>query len=290
MLDLPETKLKTVIIPGKNTPRFFLKYESDLPFGGGNKVRRFLCWLDENKDAKEIHIASDVGSHSFLVLSQILQDLRYKHLVATFWERENSNFSPYRTQIRKNYLNNNKIRIQSYHFLFFYKWLLNYVSRNKTVLFTLGGSVFLKNNAYQKTLSECISQLKQFEITHQRIWHLLPIASGTMSDAFLAFFEENKLYNHKIIGLLTGDKLLRPYLILKYFFNKHIHLLETQSISWEKYIGLTHHFYEQNEILLDPIHTSHLALFLQKIPKWINQEDVVVVWLTQPYISTLPEV
>lgn len=287
MIKLPVTDLRLISFD-KEHPHIFLKYESHLPFGGGNKVRRFLNWLEENKDAKEINIASDIGSHSFYVLSRILHDAQYKDLKATFWERNNESHLPYRAKLRNQYLQMKNVQVRTYSIKFFALWLFNVLMNNKQQIFSLGGNIKVKTNSYKKTMSECIFQLKEYEIFKNTVWHLFPIASGRMADDFLTYLKKKNIHNHRIIGLLTGSNIVKPYLKTKYCLNKKITLVETKPITWNQYLECANHFHDKYQIFLDPIHTCHLYQFLQNIPSWISKKDVIVVWLTEPLISSLP--
>jgi hypothetical protein len=272
---LPETRL--IELPF-NKNRLFIKCENELPFGGGNKVRRLLCWLDENINAREIHLASDYGSHSFLVLSNILRHKNYNHLSATFWERENNTFISYREKIRKNYLNNKLVDIKNFDYNFYMNYILK---KNKAVLFSLAGKVFTKTSSYAQAMSECISQLKQKGIINSPVWHLLPLASGMMADEFSRYLHAEAKTNHNIIGLLTGDPLLRLPLKMKYYYSR-IHVVNTRPISQDQYDILMNAFFQLSNMILDPLHTIYLWKYLEKIPAMIKNDAVIVMWLTHP--------
>jgi len=281
MIILPETPL--IELPFHKA-RLFIKCENTLPFGGGNKIRRLLCWLDENKQAEEIHLASDYGAHSFLVLSNILCHENYRHLVATFWERKNSTFITYREHIRKKYLNNKSIVLKNFNHTFYGKYILTSLRNNKKILFSLGGKVPIRNNSYAKAISECISQLRQKGITNSRVWHLLPLASGMMADELFQYLHASAHTNHTIIGLLTGEHALRPILKMKYYYSK-IHAINTHIMPHKQYDSLADSFYKLSNIILDPLHTIYLWEYLEKKSPLMKKNDIVVMWLTHPQLE-----
>lgn len=276
MNEFAPTSLKQVI----NSP-IFLKCEYELPYGGGNKVRRFIQWLDENPYTKEVHIASDKGSHSFLIMNYILKNSCYQHIKGIFWEKENSTFIKYRENNRQIYLGNANITTRKFSIQFYLNWFFS----SNDHLYSLGGKVNTQKNAYEKAMNECIHQLNALKQTNHTIWHLLPLASGTMSDAFLSYFRQHKSNQHKLIGLLTGDKIYRKFLKTKYLLTQNIYLLETETLTWNHYVTLAQQVKENHQIVLDPIHTCHLWNFLRNIPDWISSKDLIVVWLTQPFIK-----
>lgn len=281
MIELPVTSLKPILLGKRQLPLTFLKCEFELPFGGGNKVQRFIQWLDEHPQTKEVHLASDEGSHSFLIMNNILNNARYQHIKGIFWEKKNSTFIKYRENNRRVYSKNKNITIKKFTLQFFINWLR---SANHQ-LYSLGGRVVTKQNPYEKTMEDCITQLHPFIILNQPIWHLIPLASGTMADAFISYFSQHQLHQHKVIGLLTGNKSFKNILKLKYMFSNKIHLLETQMPLWNHYVTLAKQVESTHQLLLDPIHTCHLWKFLQTMPNWISNQDLIVVWLTQPLIN-----
>jgi hypothetical protein len=278
----------------------FLKREDLLPYGGGNKVRRFLLWLKELSEregictngvgSKTIAVLSDQGAHTFHVLTRMLEAEVSPVASLLFWERTKPK-TAYSDNIRRAYLDRPNICVQSGASV---EMLLRFlrtkwVVPRDTVVMGIGGSVRTKGQPYRGAFKECLRQLAEFGRAGARVWHLFPVASGNMADSFLRTIRDEKLTDHRVIGVLTGPGLLSRLMVrLKYLLKQNIVLVRRPKLSWPEYLAVATRFFKRTGVWVDPSHCSYAASLLEDLPRFICGDDVIVFWITCPFIEDGP--
>ena len=275
------------------------KREDLLPYGGGNKVRRFLTWLRELQEVhtqdhdsydRRLSVAafSNVGSHTFAVLAKMLEANVYGLNRLLLWERAQPR-TPYTEKIRSQYENQSGVSVVCGPSLILtIRWLLARWSPWSTCkTMGIGGAVTTRTSAYHDAIIECDHQLCDMGLQGKRRWHLFPVASGNMADAFLRVFQEKQWTHHRVLGVQTGPWIARYRNRWRYSRSEQIVLQPAGQISWSQYVSESAHFFQQTEIGLDPVHMIHVARLLKNLPKCVDANDVVIVWVTCPCIRRL---
>jgi hypothetical protein len=298
MIELPPTPLQGVPKdPAKTEPALFLKREDLLPFGGGNKVRRFLFWLKELSESesspgthlrnKTVAVLSDRGAHTFRVLTRMLEGEVSPIASLVFWERATPG-TPYSNRIRRTYMNHPNISVRSGASLeMFLRFLwTKCLGASGTEVMGVGGSVSTKGQPYRKVFEECLRQLAELGKAETRVWHLFPVASGNMADFFLRAIREKTLTNHRVIGVLTGPVLLlRLFVRFKYLWERNIVLVRRPRLSWSEYEAAATRFFKRTGVWVDPNHMLYAASLLDDLPPFVRREDVVIFWVTCPFVQ-----
>lgn len=266
----------------KYTSRFFLKREDMIGPVGGNKVRRFQAFFNQNPHLKKVVALSNPGSHTFKVLTAMLDDLEPLDFI--FLEREMS-LSPYERKNREAYINHPQIHVsQAPFWKQWLKWLYyKTISSAHTGVIGVGGFTSVRPNPFQQALKECDQQLRDNGVSGS-ILHLLPNASGQMLDGLLAE-SINSDYEHTFLGVMTGDAMTQPYLRVKYLSYKQVKLLKPRTCSHEKYTILANWFHRQTGVWLDPIHCVHSADVLHRETTMFPSATNTIVWVTCPLLT-----
>lgn len=289
MKTFPATPLEPVPSHTKSgAPQIFLKREDLLPFGGGNKVRRFAAWFERHPGLRKVGVLSDRGSHTFWVLSQMLSFERAldRHLSFVFWERRRA-LNPYVKRLQQGYLPHPRIEVVTGPFFWLaLKYLkMKYFSGKRTATLGIGGQAPGVEEAYAEAMRECVEQLNAAGVSGKRVWHLFPVASGNMADGFLRFFRQAKLENHRICGILTGPRPSRAWMRLKYFFEPRVLLKRRRRVTWPRYERAAQDCFNRTGVWLDPRHTASAWRSLATLPQEIASDDVLVFWVTCPLIA-----
>lgn len=291
MIELPVTPLQPV--PdyfGRHAggPRVFLKREDLLPFGGGNKVRRFLCWLQERSDkgqlaGSRVAALSDRGAHTFLVLARMAASGRLPVRSLLFWERATAS-SPYSEKVRQGYLDRADVKVHSgglLSLLLRYAWARLF-RRTALCVLGIGGSARTVGQPYRGVFLECTRQLAEHGHETVRTWHVFPIASGNMADGFLRTMREESLRNHRLIGVLTGPMPSRLWVRLRYALETRLSLLRLPRMKWRQFQEMAASFHRRTGVWVDPNHAIYAALALDRLPSAVGPKDAVVLWITCP--------
>jgi hypothetical protein len=299
MSDLVVTPLESLPAEpaGGCGPAVFLKREDLLPYGGGNKVRRLLAWIDELPAAtpaaaiacpQTIAVLSYRGASTFLVLAELFRHGVFPCQSLLFWE-SNRPATPYVDQVRRRYVGQPGIAIVSGSVpallarMGWTKWF----GRGKVAVLGIGGAVSPRSQPYRVALDECVRQLGEHRRPDGRIWHMLPAGSGTMLAGLAQAIHEAGYRDHRLIGVLTGPPISRRMLRWKYRGQRNVVLVLRQRMDWAEYLAAAMHFHERSGVWLDPTHTIYVAQTLAHLPAKVGPQDVVICWVTCPRISPL---
>lgn len=289
MRALPVTPLEPVPShTGSGMPRLFLKREDLLPYGGGNKVRRFVQWFEKNPAVRRVAVLSDRGSHTFWTLAQMLEGPLRKSALNNFVFLERRRRpNPYIERLRQGYSPHPQIEVRTGRFLWL--WLqyleMKFFSGKGTRTLGMGGSIRNADAAYAAAMEDCVKQLAEAGVDGKRVWHVFPIASGNMADSFLRTFRKANLNEHRIFGILTGARPARLWMKLKYRFEPRILIKKRRRVTWRRYERAARHCYQLTGIWLDPRHTVCAWRALTRMPAEITAEDVIVFWVTSPLLA-----
>lgn len=295
MTELPITPLQAVpdfFTPRGAGPAVFLKREDLLPFGGGNKVRRLLCWLDEQVRAGRppgrVAALSDQGSHTFGVLSRMAAEGRTPIRSLLFWERATPP-TPYSRRIREGYLHRPDVVVQpgSLPGLLLRCASSRLFKRSEVAVLGIGGSVRTVAQPYRGVFAECREQLGGQGKGRARTWHVLPVASGNMADDFLRSIREGGRHNHRLVGVLTGPLPSRLLMRLHYGRERKMTLLRMPLLAWQQYLEAAAEFFGRTGVWLDPNHAIHAARALARLKCSAGPDDAIVLWVTCPFIPDL---
>lgn len=290
MKPLPATPLEQIPShTASGMPRIFLKREDLLPYGGGNKVRRFLSWWEENPHVNRLGVLSDRGSHTFWTLAQMLEGPFKKSPLRSlvFFERRRA-ANPYVERLRQSYLNHPDIQVRTGRFLWLFSQYLKmkYFSRRNTATLGIGGQVPKPDACYGEAMEECVGQLAAAGAGKCRIWHLFPVASGNMAKSFLHYFRKKNLENHRILGILTGPRPARFWVRMKFLFEKRILLKRRKRVTWRRYQRAALDCHKSTGIWMDPRHAICAWRALARLPEEVSFNDVIVLWVTCPLIGS----
>lgn len=287
MNELPETPLEPFIDSPPGGPTILFKREDRLPFGGGNKVRRFLTWLDERGGGPRSAAAfSDAGSHTFAVLTRMLEAGTCGIERLLFWERARPN-TPYVERVRRMYAKHPRIEVVRGP-----TWLLTLkrlfcktFRRSNWNVMGIGGAVTTHTLVYEPVLNELVRQLDAAGFAGRRVWHLLPIASGNTAEGLRRVWRERGWTNHRMLGVLTGPRFTRWFVRRRFNRSDDVTLVSAPAVSYDDYVAEAETFLRRTGIRLDPVHTIHTARLLRNLPPCVTPDDVVVYWVTCPALS-----
>lgn len=256
----------------------YLKREDQLPFGGGNKVRRLLRWKERHPDLQRVAVLSDRGSHTFYCLSHMA-----KHFNAiTLYERA-CEATPYRECLREVYQSTPGVQVIEGSLPLL--WLRSQQEGER--LLGIGGALPACANAYGAPMEECLDQLASEGKGHLPTWHVFPIASGTMADGFLQVLRERGVRNHQLCGVLTGHLLSKPWLHWRYRMQSNVSLWRTAPLSWSHYHALASQVYESSGLWVDPHHGIYCWSILPELCASLAlvRDSVLVYWVTSPDLT-----
>jgi len=289
----------------------YLKREDVLPFGGGNKVRRFLAWLAEarrdsdssgadrgdGQSAKlhrhldqfeSIGVLSYRGAHTFLVLAEMFRRGLVPARSLTFWETQREP-NPYTELVRRKYLDQPNIDViggGTVRLLGQMTWARIRGGPRRLVA-PIGGSMAPVAPPYREPLDQCIAQLAALGHRSERVWHLIPASSGVMLDGLRRAIRDRGADDHRVIGVLTGPLAARLKVAWRSRAQRDVLLVQPQRTSWRSYLRLARSFFAQTGIWVDPTHMIYSVRVLRELPRAVQPCDIVVAWITCPRLDEM---
>jgi hypothetical protein len=264
---------------------FYVVREDLVPFGGGNKVRRYLSWLKENPTVSEIHILSNPGMHSLLSICTILKDMNFHHIKLFLWEL-NVKLTEYTRLVRQRCLESGAIILSSRNSFFTLVRFLYYKFKRKAnCLYSIGGKVELVQRAYAEAIDQCLQQIPLCESQQKEFIHVLPCASGMMVDDFLSYFKKNNITNHSIIACATGPYLPSLLLKIRFFFVRQIHVFSKPILSQEIINSIVGRVSDHYGLKIDPIHGVFAWQLLLQFLDVDRKNSSYIFWCTSINMS-----
>lgn len=253
-----------------------------LPFGGGNKVPRFIEFFSNNEKIKTLVAMSDMGAHTFNALIEFYENQGIHQIEKMIFLENTIGMTDYQEAIRQRYQSHPAVKVHSGSTWKMFVLYAYYKCMRRCTVLGIGGHVKVKAPFFGMIFKDCLIKLPV-----SKVLHILPVSSGDMLKEFLKVADSE---HHRFIGIMTGNPLSR--LLLKYQFRhyKNVRLIKPKLISEEQYIKFGKKFYKETGISLDPVHSIQ-SMYLGNHLRRLHKENVVI-WMTQPdthYFSTVDQ-
>ncbi|NNM66943.1 MAG: hypothetical protein HKM06_02900 [Spirochaetales bacterium] len=247
---------------------------------------RFESWFARHPEVKRVVLLSDPGSHSMTTLSRMLSNYS---ATAVFLEIHKT-LNPYTALARSRYLENPRVTVRQASLARQLWRHANYALKARdTGTLGWGGQLSGAQESYDPLWAECRQQLGRKADAPR--WHLFPVASGNMVDAFLSFCDRTGWPHQKVWGLMTGPAVSRTWLKWKYRNESRIRLTTTRPLPYTRYLAEAEVFLSKTGVTLDPLHSIYCALALrQKALPYEMEESLhggIVFWITCPLVENL---
>jgi len=288
-VELPVTPLERVPAgTGRPAGTLFFKREDLLPFGGGNKVRRFLHFFERRPDCIRAAALSDLGAHTFAVLASMRADPALPLSALTFYERRVP-ANPYRERLARTYADCADIEVRrGAGVLLWLRWCAaGLVRSSRCRRLGVGGRAPDAHGAYAPVVDECVAQLADAGTPEGPVIHVFPMASGDMAGAFLRRFDERGLADHRVVGVMTGPGFSRAWLRLRYAARARLTLRRAGALTWARYLEAAQACHAATGVWLDPVHAIHAWEVLRHAPEAFA-EATVVLWVTCMHMPGAP--
>lgn len=288
-MELPVTPLQRV--PARNGRpggALFFKREDLLPFGGGNKVRRFLHFFERRPDRIHAAALSDRGAHTFGVLAAMRADPVLPLSRLTFYEHRVP-ANPYRERLARTYADCADIEVhRGAGALLWLRWrAAGLVRSSGRCRLGIGGRAPDADGAYTPVVDECVAQLADAGTPEGPVIHVFPMASGDMAGAFLRRFDERGLADHRVVGVMTGPRFSRAWLRLRYAGCARLTLRRARVLTWARYLEAAEACHAATGAWLDPVHAIHAWEALHRAPGALA-DATVVLWVTCMHMHDAP--
>lgn len=282
MSALPETPLERVDTGGRAV---FMKREDLLPYGGGNKVPRFLHALARRTSERRVAALSDYGSHSFTVLTAMLRDPALGIDAIELWELPVAP-DPYRRALARRYAETPGVHVRRGSTAgLLARWVWRGVARGSdTYRLGIGGTVSRSAASYEPTVRACVRQLEGAG-ADGAVVHVLPLASGDTARAVRAALRAAGRGQDHVAGVITGPWIGHAALTLRR--PARLHLVKPRALDWEAYVAAARACHGQTGVWLDPEHTLPAWDTLARLPAAVRDMPVVF-WVTCPRIQAPP--
>ncbi len=278
MIELPETPLQRV-----GARELFLKREDLLPYGGGNKVPRFLHALAQRNGERHVAALSDYGSHSFTVLTAMARDPALAIDELELWELPIPP-DPYHDALAGRYAEAPNVTIRRGSTV---GLVLRWVARGRRAgvcRLGIGGTVKDAGQTYQPAVEACGRQLLEAGVGGPAV-HVLPLASGDTAVAVLSALRACGRDQDQVAGVITGPWIGHARLSLKK--PEGFHLVKPRARSWDDYVAGARTCHGETGVWLDPSHTLPAWDSLDRLPAPLRDLPTVM-WVTCPELVTPP--